>query len=144
MGTKKQGKKKTVLVWVTNPDACKSIVNAGRTLADSNNVELVIVSIQGSIKGDWDNYASDLKKLSEAARSADAELTVVYSDNMFEAAHNTIKKFKPMIMVAGLPGNMGTGSFLDQIINMAPNVPTYSVDLTGNMVRLDTISLRIS
>lgn len=68
MKTRKQERKKTVLVWVTNPDACQSIVSAGRKLADDNKVELVIVSIQGSIKGDWNNRASDLKKLSEAAK----------------------------------------------------------------------------
>ncbi|HHT91966.1 MAG TPA: hypothetical protein PLI11_09240 [Clostridia bacterium] len=144
MKTRKQERKKTVLVWVTNPDACQSIVSAGRKLADDNKVELVIVSIQGSIKGDWNNRASDLKKLSEAAKSADAELTVVYSDDMYEAAHDTIKRFKPMIMVTGLPGNLGAGSFLEQIMNMAPGVPIYSVDMKENMKRLDTISLRIS
>ena len=46
MKTRKQERKKTVLVWVTNPDACQSIVSAGRKLADDNKVELVIVSIQ--------------------------------------------------------------------------------------------------
>lgn len=141
---KEMERKDSVLVWVTSPNACQSIAEAGRTLADENGVELVIVSIQGSIKGDWNHYASDLKKLSEAARSVDAELTVVYSDNMYEAAHSTIEKFKPMIMVAGLPSNVGTGSFLGQVSSMAPKVPTYSVDISGNMVRLDSISLRIS
>lgn len=144
MKTKKQEKKKSVLVWVTNPDACQSIVSSGRKLADENKSELVIVSIQGSIKGDWVNRASDLKKLSEAARSADAELTVVYSDNMYEAVHETIKRFKPMVMVTGLPGSLGTGSFVEQIMSMAPGVPIYSVDLKENMKRLDTMSLRIS
>lgn len=63
---------------------------------------------------------------------------------MYEAAHDTIKRFKPMIMVTGLPGNLGAGSFLEQIMNMAPGVPIYSVDMKENMKRLDTISLRIS
>lgn len=143
MGTKKE-MRNTVLVWVTNPDACQSIVNAGRSLADDNNAELVIVSIQGSIKGEWKNYANDLKKLNDAARSANAELTIVYADNKFEAAHNTINQVKPMIMVAGLPGTIGRSTFLEQICNMASNIPTYSVDLSGNMVRLDAIRLRIS
>lgn len=143
MGINKE-MRKAVLVWVTNPDACHSIVKAGRILADENNAELVIVSIQGSIKGEWESYASDLKKLNEAARRANAELTIVYSDNKFEAAHNTINQVKPIIMVAGLPGMIGRSTFLEQICNMASNIPTYSVDLSGNMVRLDAIRLRIS
>ncbi len=143
MGTHNE-KRNAVLVWVTNPDACESIVSAGRMLADENESELVIVSIQGSIKGNWSNYANDLVKLNECARNADAELTVVYSENRFEAAHNTIKEVKPIIMVAGLPGTMGRSVFLDQISSMAPNIPTYSVDFSGNMVRLDSIKLQIS
>lgn len=144
MGNMSNIERGSVLVWVTNPDACQSIVDNGRILADNHGVELVIVSIQGSIKGDWKNYVGDLTKLNQAAKSVNADLTVVYSDNKFEAAHKTIKEFKPIVMVTGLPSSMGLGSFLEQIINMAPKVPTYSVDFTGNMVRIDSMTLRIS
>ena len=43
-------------------------------------------------------------------------------------------------MVTGLPG--GSRVVFEQIMNMAPGVPIYSVDMKENM--LDMISLRIS
>ncbi len=131
-----KNRKKTVLVWVTNPSACESIVRAGRELADRNQSELVVVSIQPSIRGNWEERTNDLEQLHNAAKLVEAELTVIYSDNRLEATFKTIRDVAPDCMVVGLRGVAGQSGFLDQLSHVAGEIPIYSVDLSGNMVRI--------
>lgn len=135
---------KSVLVWVTNPYACEGIVRAAKSLADRNQADLVVVSIQPSIRNDWASRSDDLEQLHRAAIMVDAELTVVYSDNRLEATFKTIRDVAPACMVVGLRGVPGKVGFLDQLAQMAGNVPIYSVDPSGNMIRLGGVSDRVS
>ena len=67
---------KKVLVWVTSPLGCKKIMEEARAYAERVNAELVIVSIQSPITGDWENKVRTLEKLERAARGVEAQLTV--------------------------------------------------------------------
>ena len=103
---------KTVLVWITNPAACDNIVKAGKRIADELCAELMIVSIQKTIRDDWDATVSDLEALNNASRSVNAELTVIYSDNTLESAVKTVSEVQPTAMLTGLPGDRNKNLFL--------------------------------
>lgn len=132
-------KKDTLLVWVTNPYACERIVRVGKKMADELNKSLTVISIQKEVRDNWNKCGEDLEMLYEAAKSADAELTVIYSDNSIEAAVKTINELKPSAMVTGLPGSEGKSVFLECVCSMYEEIPVYAVDLSGNTVRIDLL-----
>ncbi len=127
---------KVVLVWVTNPYASENIAKAGRRLADENGLELMIISIQDRIRNDWETKVNDLEQLHNSSRQVGAELTVIYADNKIEAAAKTILDVKPKLMVTGIPGDVSRSAFLEQIRNIDPSIPVYTVDLNGNAVKI--------
>ena len=127
---------KTVLVWITNPSACDNIVKAGKRIADELCAELMIVSIEKTIRDDWDATVSDLEALNNASRSVNAELTVIYSDNTLESAVKTVSEVQPTAMVTGLPGDRNKNLFLEQLRSFDQEIPIYTVDARGNALKL--------
>lgn len=127
---------KTVLVWITNPAACELIVKSGKKIADELDSELMIASIQSKIRDDWENTFSDLEALHKASRGVNAELTVIYSDNTFEAAVKTVRDVQPSAMVTGVPGNMKKNIFIEHLQTYDKNIPIYTIDSRGNALKL--------
>ena len=127
---------KTVLVWITNPAACEIIVKTGKKIAEELNAELMVASIQQKIRDNWETTVSDLEALNKASRNANAELTVIYSDNTFEAAVKTVREVQPIAMVTGVPGNLKKNLFVEQLQNFDKGVPIYTIDSRGNALKL--------
>lgn len=127
---------KTVLVWITNPAACELIVKSGKKIADELDSELMIASIQSKIRDDWENTFNDLEALHNASRGVNAELTVIYSDNTFEAAVKTVRDVHPIAMVTGVPGNMKKNLFIEQLQTFDKDIPIYTIDSRGNALKL--------
>lgn len=127
---------KTVLVWITNPAACEIIVKTGKKIAEELNAELMVASIQQKIRDNWETTVSDLEALNKASRNANAELTVIYSDNTFEAAVKTVREVQPIAMVTGVPGNLRKNLFIEQLQNFDKDVPIYTIDSRGNALKL--------
>ena len=127
---------KPVLVWITNPAACELIVKAGKKISDELEAELMVASIQRKIRDDWESTVTDLEALSNASRKVNAELTVIYSDNTFEAAVKTVRDVKPIAMVTGVPGNLNKNLFIEQLQKFDNTVPIYTIDSRGNALKL--------
>lgn len=127
---------KTVLVWITNPAACEIIVKAGRKIANELEAELMVASIQSKIRDNWETTVSDLDALHKASRSVNAELTVIYSDNTFEAAVKTVRDVMPIAMVTGVPGNLKKNLFIEQLLAFDKDIPIYTIDSRGNALKL--------
>ena len=132
-------KEAPVLVWVTNPAACRRIIEAGRKMADEHGTELYIVSIQNRILDDWEKRAGDLEMLHRAARDSEADLTVVYSENAFRSATEVVENLRPQVMIAGLPGTEGRSAFIDHLFGISENIQTFVIDMSGNLVRADIL-----
>ena len=75
MKTRKQEEENRIGL-VTNPDACQSIVSAGRKLADDNKVELVLLAYRKASRAI--GTIAQATETKRSCKSADAELTVVY------------------------------------------------------------------
>lgn len=126
-----------ILVWVTNPEAAGRIAMVGRKLADENNLELHIVSIQNPVRTDtWEQTFKDLDALNSAARSVQAELGVVYSDNRMEAAVKLVRQLKPKMMVTGVAGDQTKNLFIEHLRAYSGDIPVYAVDPSGNTMKL--------
>ena len=127
---------KIILVWITNPAACDNIVKVGKRIADEYDAELMITSIQKTIRNNWETAVNDLEALNNASRSVNAELTVIYSDNTLESAVKTVQKVSPFAMVTGVPGDRNKNLFLEQLHGVDQSVPIYTVDDKGNTLKL--------
>lgn len=126
-----------ILVWVTNPEAAGRIASAGKKLAEENGLELHIVSIQNPVRTDtWEQTFKDLEALNNAARSVQAELGVVYSDNRMEAAVKLVRQIKPKMMVTGVAGDQTRNAFIDNLRAYCGEIPVYAVDPSGNTMKL--------
>ena len=126
-----------ILVWVTNPEAAERIARVGRRLADENHLELHIVSIQNAVRtAGWEQTVRDLDALNSAARSVQAELAVVYSDNRLEAAIKLVRQIAPKMMVTGMAGDQNRNSFIENLRVYSGDVPVYAVDPKGNTIKL--------
>lgn len=126
-----------ILVWVTNPEAAARIAQAGRRLADENGLELHLVSIQNSVRTEgWEQTMQDLDVLNNAARSVQAELGVIYSDNRMEAAVKLIRQLSPKMMVTGVAGDIKRNLFLENLRAYSGEIPVYAVDPSGNVIKL--------
>ncbi|MBR3838215.1 MAG: hypothetical protein IKJ75_00620 [Clostridia bacterium] len=125
-----------VIAWVTNPYASRSIVECARKIADESKAELMIISIQNSIKNNWSSTMKDLEILVDAAHHVDAELTVMYSDNKMETAFKAMTSVKPVAMVMGVPDTTGKNDFVELLLNYDRNVCVYTVDSHGNALKL--------
>ena len=126
-----------ILVWVTNPEAAARIAAVGRRLADENGLELHIVSIQNPVRTDtWEQTFRDLEALNSAARSVQAELGVVYSDNRMEAAVKLVRQIKPKMMVTGVAGDQTRNTFIENPRAYSGEIPVYAVDPSGNTMKL--------
>lgn len=129
-------RKPVTLIWVTNPDAAQRIVEAGSKIAAERSTEIMIVSIQNPIEDNWSEIIKGLEKLNDAARAADAELTVVYSDNRLESAVKLVRDVEPAQMVAGIPGNLGLNPFLEYLQGYFTEIPIYTVSPSGKTAKL--------
>ena len=126
-----------ILVWVTNPEAAGRIAAVGRRFADENGLELHIVSIQNPVRTDtWEQTFKDLDALNSAARSVQAELGVVYSDNRMEAAVKLVRQIKPKMMVTGVAGDQTKNLFIEHLRTYSGDIPVYAVDPSGNTMKL--------
>ncbi len=126
-----------IIVWVTNPEAAGRIAAVGRKFADENNLELHIVSIQNPVRADnWEQTFKDLEALNSAARSVQAELGVVYSDNRMEAAVKLVRQLKPKMMVTGVAGDQTKNLFIEHLRTYSGDIPVYAVDPSGNTMKL--------
>lgn len=134
---------KKVLVWVTSPLGCKKIMEEARAYAERVNAELVIVSIQSPITGDWENKVRTLEKLERAARGVEAQLTVEYSDNPLKSAFRVISTVKPVRMYTGVPEAGVRSAFVENVCQMAGGVPVYTVDHLGNTARVDNLTAQL-
>ena len=133
-----------VLVWVTSPLGCKKIMQEASAYAVRENAELVVVSIQSPITDDWANKVRTLETLERAARDVGAQLTVEYSDNPLKSAFQIISTVRPGCMFTGIPEAGTRSAFVENVCQMAGDVPVYAVDRTGNAVRVDTSAGEIS
>lgn len=129
----KKTKKGTLLVWITNPAAADRIVSRANQFADEKALVLKVVSVQKETRDNWGDTLRDLERLEAAATMCHAELTVVYSDDRFEAAKKLIRSERPVAMFAGVPDNGAANRFADTLFEEFPSVVLYCVDSKGEV-----------
>lgn len=135
--------KNTVLVCITPQRSSKKLVEAGKILAEKNNASLEVISVLPISKTGRASEPEILERLFCFSKEAGGEMAVYFSDEpvLTVAAH--IKKTKPVLLVAGFPGE-DSNDFVSMIRLLIPDLPISMVgqdDKIYNMLPFETNQL---
>ncbi|MGN0468634.1 MAG: hypothetical protein ACI4GY_07930 [Acutalibacteraceae bacterium] len=119
--------KKTVLVCVTPQESSKSLVAAGKAIAEKNSATLEVISVLPMELNEEKNSLKIIEGIHHFAKDAGGEMALYFSDEpvLTVAAH--IAKTKPMLLVAGFPGE-NSNDFVSTIHLLVPELPISMVD----------------
>lgn len=116
---------KTVLVCVTPQESSKSLVSAGRVIAEEKGAALEVVSVL-PISNPSDNNPEIMEALYRCAKSEGGEMAVYFSDEPIITVAAHIGKSKPEIIVTGFPGE-NSNNFISTIKLLFPYLPISMV-----------------
>ena len=126
---------KTV-VCVTDQRRCDRIIRAGRTLANLSNTELVIINV---VRPSQHQDAASMEYLFSVSKDNDAEMVLLYSEDVAKAIIRYIKDNKVSYLLTGIPakGDSVTGKIWSRFSHINFFVVEENGDLreVGNSVR---------
>ena len=128
-------KDKTVLVCVTAQESSKSLVKAGKNIADENRAHLEVVSVLPVEKTDNPVNPQTLEMLYRTAKEQGGEMSVYFSDDPTYTVIAHIAKRKPLTIVVGFPGER-SNNFISMIHLLLPDTPISMIDKDGTVYNI--------
>ena len=126
---------KTV-VCITDQRRCDRIIRTGRAFADMTKTELSVINV---VRPDFYHDAASLEYLFSVSRENNAEMVLLYSDNVASAIIKYIKSNKVANLLTGIPakGDSVTGKIWNKFSHINFFVVEENGDLreVGNSVR---------
>ena len=119
---------KCVLVCVTPQLSCERLIKAGELIAMENRMPLRVLSVFGET-------SMILEALYEAARMADASMSIYFNDSPDILAAVVAHKENAGILVTGFPRERSSG-FIAKIHEILPDIPIAMVDENSNISRI--------
>lgn len=123
---------RTVLVCVTPQESSKTLVKAGKAIADRNKASLEVVSVLPMMTTDSRVNPQTLEKLYRLAQNQGGEMAVYFSDDPILTVSAHIAKRKPLTIVTGFPGEK-SNNFICTIHLLLPEVPISMVSADGTI-----------
>ena len=130
----------SVIACVTSQYECDRIINEAEQLAAEYDCELHVLSVLMPTE----NYAlisGQLEYLNRVAKSAGADMTVIFSSDAPKAAVKFARERNAIQIVAGIHDG-GNESFLVQFNRLAPGISISMVDKNRNVYTMDVRSRR--
>ena len=130
----------SVIACVTSQYECDRIINEAEQLAAEYDCELHVLSVLMPTE----NYAlisGQLEYLNRVAKSAGADMTVIFSSDAPKAAVKFARESNAIQIVAGIHDG-GNESFLVQFNRLAPGISISMVDKNRNVYTMDVRSRR--
>ena len=124
-----------VLVCVTAQKSSKGLVKAGKTIAESSNASLEVVSVLPT--GNEDNRIDTdvIEKLYQLSKNCGGDMAVYFNDNPILTVTAHIAKRKPLTIVTGFPGE-NSNDFIDLIRAVFPDTPISMVGTDGTIYNM--------
>ena len=126
-----------ILVCVTAQKSSEGLVKAGKTIAESSNAALEVVSVLPINNKDNKIDTDIIEKLHQLSKSYGGDMAVYFSDDPFLTVSAHIAKRKPLTIVTGFPGE-NSNDFINLIRAVFPDTPISMVGTDGtiyNMLR---------
>ena len=130
----------SVIACVTSQYECDRIISEAEQLAAEYDCELHVLSVLMPTE----NYAlisGQLEYLNRVAKSAGADMTVIFSSDAPKAAVKFARESNAIQIVAGIHDG-GNESFLVQFNRLAPGISISMVDKNRNVYTMDVRSRR--
>ncbi len=126
---------KCVLVCVTPQLSCERLIKAGELIAMENRMPLRVLSVFGEKESASSETSMILEALYEAARMADASMSIYFNDSPDILAAVVAHKENAGILVTGFPRERSSG-FIAKIHEILPDIPIAMVDENSNVSRI--------
>lgn len=124
-----------VLVCVTPQRSCTRLIKAGEMIALSEQKPLKVLSVFAKKDGASNENSEIIEELYEAARLADASMSVYFNDNPDILAAVVASKENVSTLVTGFPRERSTG-FVDSFHGLLPNVKIIMIDENNETHRI--------
>ena len=124
-----------VLVCVTAQKSSKGLVKAGKTIAESSNASLEVVSVLPTSNEDNRIDTDVIEKLYQLSKNCGGDMAVYFNDNPILTVTAHIAKRKPLTIVTGFPGE-NSNKFIDLIHALFPATPISMVDAAGTVYNI--------
>lgn len=124
-----------VLVCVTPQRSCTRLIQAGEMIALENHRPMKVLSIFKENTSTDAGNSEILEELHEAARMADATMSVYFNDSPAILAAVVAVRENAGILVTGFPRDRSTG-FITEVHELVPNLPIVMLDDEMNEHRI--------
>ena len=124
-----------VLVCVTAQKSSKGLVKAGKTIAESSNASLEVVSVLPTSNEDNRIDTDVIEKLYQLSKNCGGDMAVYFNDNPILTVTAHIAKRKPLTIVTGFPGE-NSNDFIDLIRAVFPDTPISMVGTDGTIYNM--------
>ena len=124
-----------VLVCVTAQKSSKGLVKAGKTIAESSNASLEVVSVLPTSNEDNRIDTDVIEKLYQLSKNCGGDMAVYFNDNPILTVTAHIAKRKPLTIVTGFPGAK-SNNFISMIHLLLPDTPISMVDKDSTVYKI--------
>ena len=127
--------KNTVLVCVTPQESSRTLVEAGRILAEKNNAALEVISVLPISAHFSKHEPAMLEKIFSFAHNAGGKMAVYFSDDPVFTVAAHISKEHPTLLVTGFPGE-DSNAFVSTLHLLVPDIPISMVSQDGQIYNM--------
>ena len=124
-----------ILVCVTAQNSSEGLVKAGKTIAESSNAALEVVSVLPINNKDNKIDTDIIEKLHQLSKSYGGDMAVYFSDDPFLTVSAHIAMRKPLTIVTGFPGE-NSNDFINLIRAVFPDTPISMVGTDGTIYNM--------
>lgn len=133
--SKTNERQKCVLVCVTPQLSCARLIQAGERIAMESRMPLKVLSVFAKKDGENEETSAILEALYEAARLADASMSVYFNDDPDILAAVIASKENAGTIVTGFPRERSSG-FIAKFHELLPDLAITMVDDKSNEYKI--------
>lgn len=136
-----KSKKSSVLACVTGQYDCDRIIKTASEIAESKNMPLHVLCVLKTTEN-YGSLSNELEYLYQTAKTVNADMTVLFSDNAPKAAADFAGQIRCRRMVSGMHNGEMTG-FLVLFNELRPEIPITMIDKDKTIYSMEPINEKV-
>lgn len=136
-----KSKKSSVLACITGQYDCDRIIKTASEIAESKNMPLHVLCVLKTTEN-YGSLSNELEYLYQTAKTVNADMTVLFSDNAPKAAADFAGQIRCRRMVSGMHNGEMTG-FLVLFNELRPEIPITMIDKDKTIYSMEPINEKV-
>ncbi|MCH5301127.1 MAG: hypothetical protein J1E56_07400 [Ruminococcus sp.] len=136
-----KSKKSSVLACVTGQYDCDRIIKTASEIAESKNMPLHVLCVLKTTEN-YGSLSNELEYLYQTAKTVNADMTVLFSDNAPKAAADFAGQIRCRRMVSGMHNGEMTG-FLVLFNELRSEIPITMIDKDKAIYSMEPINEKV-